>query len=154
MSQGVDPGPLTFQCVCAPLKSQTGPKDEVVHGSYYYSTAYLANKINYIFNTMYLDATRSTPILTTLTAVTGAMFIMLVIITSLFTIITMTLVKSKRALLVELALLKAKTAKEEPVIYEEIAQLQDSLKSSSPSIDIGENTAYVSVNTYAKVSTL
>ena len=34
--------------------------------------------------------------------------------------------------------------KEQPVIYEEIAQLQNSLKSSSPTIDVGENTAYVS----------
>ena len=34
--------------------------------------------------------------------------------------------------------------KEPPVIYEEIAQLQDSLKSSSPAFDLGENTAYVS----------
>ena len=44
----------------------------------------------------------------------------------------------------ELDVLKAKM-KEHPVIYEEIAQLQDSLKSSSPTIDVGENTAYVSV---------
>ena len=77
-------------------------------------------------------------------AVIGAMFIMIVIITSLFILMATILLKSKQALRVELNLLKAKM-KEQPVIYEEIAQLQDSLKSSSPTIDIGENAAYVSV---------
>ena len=69
---------------------------------------------------------------------------MIVIITLLFSSMATILLKSKRSLRVELNLLKAKM-KEQPVIYEEIAQLQDSLKSSSPPIDIGENTAYVSV---------
>ena len=72
------------------------------------------------------------------------MFIVIVFITLLFTAILTILLKSKQALRVELDLLKAKM-KEQPVIYEEIAQLQDSLKSSSPTIDVGENTAYVSV---------
>ena len=84
------------------------------------------------------------------------MFLVVVIITSLFITTIVMLIRSKRvvrALRAELVLLKAKTVKDQPVIYEEIAQLQDSLKSSSPSIDIGENTAYASVNTYAKVST-
>ena len=55
-------------------------------------------------------------------------------------------ITGKRSLRVELNLLKAKM-KEQPVIYEEISQLQDFLKSSSPTIDVGENTAlaYVSV---------
>ena len=44
----------------------------------------------------------------------------------------------------ELDVLKARM-KEQPVIYEEVARLQDPLKSSSPTIDVGENTAYVSV---------
>ena len=61
----------------------------------------------------------------------------------MFTILTVTTVvlnKSKRTLLEELHnILKAKM-EEQPVICEEIAQLQDSLKSSSPTIDVGENT--------------
>ena len=90
-------------------------------------------------------------------ATIGAMFVVVVFITSLFIATIVMLIRSKRravrALRAELVLLKAKTVKEQPVIYEEVPQLQDSLKSSSPSIDVGENTAYVSVNTYAKVST-
>ena len=69
---------------------------------------------------------------------------------------TTILLKSKRALRLELDLLHAKV-KEQPVIYyEEITQLQDSLKSSSPPIDVGENTAYVSavcMNACARIST-
>jgi hypothetical protein len=82
-------------------------------------------------------------IVITLGAVIGAMFILIIFITLLFTSMTTILLKSKWALRLELDLLQAK-AKEQPVIYEEIAQLQDSLKSSSPPIDVGENTAYVS----------
>ena len=65
------------------------------------------------------------------------------------------LLKSKEALRLELDHLHARL-KEQPVIYEEIGQLQDSLKSSSLAIDVGENTAYVSaisMNACAKVST-
>ena len=79
---------------------------------------------------------------------------MVIIIFSL-AMTTVVLIKSKRALRVEFNLFRAKT-KEPPVIYEEITQLQDSLKSSSPPIDIGENTAYVSVinmSACAKTST-
>ena len=71
------------------------------------------------------------------------LFIVMVFIISVLTATTVVLIKSKQALLEELNILKAKT-KEQPVMYEEIAQLQDSLKSSSPAIDLGENTAYVS----------
>ena len=87
-------------------------------------------------------------------AVIGAMLIVIIFITLLFTSMTMILLKSKQALRLELDLLQAKV-KEQPVIYEEIAQLQDSLKSSSPPIDVGENTAYVSavcMNAYAMIS--
>ena len=83
------------------------------------------------------------------------MFITIIFITLMLITITTILLKSKRAHRVELDLLKAKM-KEQPVIYEEIAQLQDSLKSSSPTIDLGENTAYVSaisMNACAKIST-
>ena len=68
---------------------------------------------------------------------------------------TTILFKSKQALRSELNLLQAKV-KEQPVIYEEITGLQDSLKSSSPPIDVGENTAYVSVvcmNACGRIST-
>ena len=69
---------------------------------------------------------------------------------------TTILFKSKQALQLELNLLldQAKV-KEQPVIYEEITGLQDSLKSSSPPIDVGENTAYVSavyMNACARIS--
>ena len=86
--------------------------------------------------------------------VTGAMSIVIVFIISIFTASIAILIKSKRALRVELDILKAKM--KEPVIYEEIAQLQDSLKSSSPTIDVGENTAYesaISVNACTRTST-
>ena len=72
-------------------------------------------------------------------ASTGAIFIVMWFIISILNATMVMLIKSKRALRVEL---QAKM--KEPVIYEEIAQLQDSLKSSSPTIDLGENTAYVS----------
>ena len=93
---------------------------------------------------MFVDFTPSSPVIVIiLGAVIGAMFIVIVFITSMSITITAILLKSKRALRVKLDILQAKV-KEEPVIYEEIAQLQDSLKSSSPTIDVGENTAYVS----------
>ena len=76
-------------------------------------------------------------------AVIGAMLIIIIFITLLFTSMSTILFKSKQALRSELNLLQAKI-KEQPVIYEEITGLQDSLKSSSPPIDVGENTAYVS----------
>ena len=91
-----------------------------------------------------IDTALLSSIVITLGAVIGVMFIMIVFIVLLFTAILTILLKSKQALRVELDVLKAKM-KEQPVIYEEIAQLQDSLKSSSPTIDVGENTAYVSV---------
>ena len=90
----------------------------------------------------------------TLGAVLGVMFIVIIFIAILFTTVTTILFKSKQALQLELDLLQTKV-KEQPVIYEEITQLQDSLKSSSPPIDIGENTAYVSascVNACARIS--
>ena len=71
------------------------------------------------------------------------MFITIVSITLISITISTILLKSKQALRLELDHLQAKL-KEEPVIYEEIAQLQDSLKSLSPATDVGENTAYVS----------
>ena len=93
-------------------------------------------------------------IVITLGAVLGVMFIVIIFITILFTTMTTILLKSKQALRLELDLLQAKV-KEQPVIYEEITQLQDSLKSSSPPIDVGENTAYVSavcMNACARIS--
>ena len=103
-----------------------------------------------------VDVTSSSPVIViTLGATIGAMFIIIVSITLISITISTTLLKSKRALRLELDHLQAKL-KEQPVIYEEIGQLQDSLKSSSPAIDVGENTAYVSVismNACAKVST-
>ena len=92
-------------------------------------------------------------------AVTAAIFIVMLSIILILTIAMVILIKSKRAICVELNLLQAKM-KEQPVIYEEIVQFQDSLKSSSPTIDVGENTAYVSaismnacVRACAKIST-
>ena len=100
----------------------------------------------------------SSSIIITLGTVIVAMFVVIVFITSIFTAITATLIRSKQALRAELELLKVAKMKEQPIIpvYEEIAQLQDSLKSSSPTIDTGENTAYVSafvMNACARTST-
>ena len=94
--------------------------------------------INFFINIALLSS-----IVVTLGAITGTMFIVIIFITLMLITITTILLKSKRALRLELDLLQAKV-KEQPVIYEEIVQLQDSLKSSSPTIDVGENTAYVS----------
>ena len=103
-----------------------------------------------------VDATSSSPVIViTLGAIIGAMFITIVSITLLSITISTTLLKSKQALRLELDHLQARL-KEQPVIYEESGQLQDSLKSSSPAIDVRENTAYVSVinmNVCARVST-
>ena len=103
-----------------------------------------------------VDVTSSSPIIViTLGAIIEAMFITIVSITLILITVSTTLLKSKQALRLELDHLQAKL-KEQPVIYEEIGQLQDSLKSSSPAVDVGENTAYVSVismNACAKVST-
>ena len=71
---------------------------------------------------------------------TGAMGMAIIIITATFIAVTVILMRSKRALRVDLELLKTKV-NEQP-IYEELAH--DSIKSSSPPIDTGENTAYVS----------
>ena len=103
-----------------------------------------------------VDITSSSPVIViTLGATIGAMFIIIVSITLISITISTILLKSKRALRLELDHLQAKL-KEQPVIYEEIGQLHDSIKSSSPAIDVGENTAYVSVinmNVCAKVAT-
>ena len=68
----------------------------------------------------------------------GAMLIVIGFISLIFIIIAAILVRSKRALRMQLNLLRDKM-KEQPVIYDEIIQLQDS---SFPTIDIGKNTAY------------
>ena len=75
------------------------------------------------------------------------MGLLITVITTTFIIVTALLVKSRRALRTELDSLKVKTINEvkQPAIYEEING--GSLKSSSPSIDIGENAAYESVFT-------
>ena len=105
-----------------------------------------------------VGATVSSSIVIVLGAVIGAMFIVIAFITSIFTAITAVLIRSKQALRVEHELLKAKMKEQTTPVYEEITQLriQDSLKSSSPPIDTGENTAYVSafvMNACARTST-
>ena len=84
-------------------------------------------------------------------AVIGAMFTVMVVIILIFITTTAILIKSRQALRLELNLVQAKV-KEQQVIYEEIAQVQDSLKSSSPTIDVGENTAYVSAIADIKIA--
>ena len=115
-----------------------------------------AHRLLLIIVIINIDATLSSPVVViTLGAVIGVMFIMIVFIILLSTTTTTILLKSKQALRVQLNLLQAKM-KEPQVIYEEIAQLQDSLKSSSPTIDVGENTAYVSaisMNACVRIST-
>ena len=82
----------------------------------------------------------------------GGMAVALIVITATSILVTVALARSRIVLREQLNILKAK-ANEQPVIYEEI--LQDSLKSSSPSINTGENTAYASavvVNVYDRIS--
>ena len=80
------------------------------------------------------------------------MAVALIFITAPSILVTVALARSRKTLRDQLDVLKAK-ANEQPVIYEEV--LQDSLKSSSPSINTGENTAYASavvVNVYDKIT--
>ena len=71
---------------------------------------------------------------------TGVFGVTIILITATFITFTVIMIRSKRALRVDLEFLKTKL-NEQP-IYEELAH--DSIKSSSPPIDTGENTAYVS----------
>ena len=76
----------------------------------------------------------------------GAMIVIIVIITTIFILITMALVRSRRALLVDLERLKVKTI-EQSAIYEEldyVHMMSPKPAASSPTIDTGENTAYLS----------
>ena len=78
----------------------------------------------------------------------GAMTVIIVIITIVFILITVALVRSRRALRVDLEHLKAKTI-EQPAIYEEldyVHMMATKPAASSPtiSIDTGQNTAYLS----------
>ena len=73
---------------------------------------------------------------------TGVMGVAIIIITATFITITVTLIRSKRALRVNLDLLKAKTQNEQSAIRDELPL--DSEQSSSPTIDTEENIAYVS----------
>ena len=73
----------------------------------------------------------------------GAMGTVIVILTSTLIIVTVALVRSKRTLRRELDLVQAQKTLKEPAIYEEI--VLHSRKTSTPSIDTGENTAYMSV---------
>ena len=82
-------------------------------------------------------------------AAMGAMtMIIIVIITIVFILITVALVRSRRALLVDLERLKVKTIKQS-AIYEEldyVHMMSPKPAASSPtiSIDTGQNTAYLS----------
>ena len=81
-------------------------------------------------------------------AAMGAMTVIIVIITTVFILITVAFLRSKRALLVDLEHLKVKTI-EQPAIYEEldyVHMMATKPAASSPtiSIDTGQNTAYLS----------
>ena len=76
----------------------------------------------------------------------GAMTAIIIIITVIFIVITVALMRSRRALLVDLERLKAKTI-EQPAIYEEldyVHMMAPKPAASSPTIDTGQNTAYLS----------
>ena len=76
----------------------------------------------------------------------GAMTVIIVIITIIFILITVALVKSRRVLRVHLERLKAKTI-EQPAIYEEldyVHMMAPKPAASCPTIDTGQNTAYLS----------
>ena len=77
-------------------------------------------------------------------AAMGAMALIIIIITIIFISITVALVRSRRVLRVDLERLKAKTI-EQPAIYEELDYVHMSSKPASfPTIDTGQNTAYLS----------
>ena len=78
----------------------------------------------------------------------GAMTVIIVIITTFFILITVALVRSRRALLVDLEHLKVKTI-EQSAIYEELDYVhmmapKPTVSSPTISIDTGQNTAYLS----------
>ena len=80
----------------------------------------------------------------------GAMIVIIVIVITVFILITMALVRSRRALHVDLECLKVKTI-EQPAIYEEldyVHMMSPKPAASSPtiSIDTRQNTAYLSVS--------
>ena len=82
-------------------------------------------------------------------AAMGAMTVIIIIIITVFILITVALVRSRRALLVDLERLKVKTI-EQPAIYEEldyvhmISPSKPAASSPTISINTGQNTAYQS----------
>lgn len=106
-------------------------------------------EIHYYMKTLSLNDLIIGPPVTTLCCcnmsicgiIVGGIAVVTISITATFIIVTVVLIRSKRVLKEEIHHLKAK-ANEELAIYEEI--VRDSPKSSSPSIDTGENTAYIS----------
>ena len=79
-------------------------------------------------------------------AAMGAMTVIIVIIATVFILITVALVRSRRALHVDLERLKVKTI-EQSAIYEEldyVHMIATKPAASSPTIDTGQNTAYLS----------
>ena len=77
-------------------------------------------------------------------SILGTLCIMIVLITTVFMITLVVVIRSNRALRKQLNVLKGKL-NQQPAIYEEIPQRRESVKSSTPSIETGENTAYATV---------
>ena len=76
----------------------------------------------------------------------GVMALLIIVIVTAFISVTVILIRSKRVLRVDLERLKTKTI-EQPPIYEELDCVAPTAKpASSPTIDIGQNTAYLSLS--------
>ena len=77
-------------------------------------------------------------------SILGTLCIVIVLITTAFVITLVVVIRSNRTLRKQLNVLKGKS-NQQPAIYEEIPQRRESVKSSTPSIETGENTAYATV---------
>ena len=77
----------------------------------------------------------------------GVMALLIIVIVTTFISVTVILIRSKRVLRVDLERLKTKTI-EQPPIYEELDCVAPTATkpASSPTIDIGQNTAYLSLS--------
>ena len=77
----------------------------------------------------------------------GAMALLVIVIVTAFILVTVILVRSRRVLRKDLERLKTKTI-EQPPIYEELDCVAPTAAkpATSPTIDIGQNTAYLSLS--------
>ena len=80
------------------------------------------------------------------------MALAVVTITTAFLLITAILLKSRRALQMDLERIKVKQSEQPAIIYEELDNFKVIPTPPSPTIDIEKNTAYMSISALAHES--